>query len=626
MANAGTVTVDFAAEVAKFNAQLKQVNDRVKSVESGFKTLAKTAETALKFFSIGIAARWVQSAGEAADAIGKMADKLGIATQRLVAFQLAADDAGVQTETLNKLLTDAERKLGEASSFKGGTFAAISQLGLDIRELQRLSPDELFLRYADALSTVKNRSEQFALAQDLFGKSATEAFNLIEAGRPAIEKAAANVEKFGLALDRIDTAKIEAANDALGLLSKTSQAFGQHVAAAFAPFTEEIARRLTEAGGAANKAQSQLETFAKAVFVTFEIVSNAVNVFDAAVSGAFFAISKGIELAIGALRKSFELTAKLDEAVGLDSLAKRFRDFAQSAGEAQDFAAAFSEQAAQRVKNAADGIKSFGQIFDEANELVAKAQATAEEAAAKAAENNAGLGLVAGPETIEKIRASQAALEELQTQHFDILLSQQLEFQARSADLADRLDVQQFVRQQKAKEDSAIAVEANILAARQRAFNSSEDLLQALSARSKAAAIALIAINKAVSIAQAIQNTSAAVTKTLAVYGGTPAGYAAAASIKAWGAIEVATIAATGIAQIASITSSPGRGAPAGSPANPLFTTRTSDTLPTDQTPGASARPVQTINVYGWSEQAIRDLMRLMRETGTDYDVQVIRN
>lgn len=620
VANAGTVQVDFNAEVVRFNKQMEQVNGRLQKVEGGLNSLERVAQRALSFLSVGLLANFVKQAGEAADAAAKMADKLGITTERLAAFQLAAELAGTPVESLNKLLADAQRRLGEAANLKGGTFEAIERLGLNIKQLQQLSPDELFLRYADALSTVRNRSEQFALAQDLFGKSVQEAFNLIEAGRPAIEQAAADVDRLGLALSRVDSAKIEAMNDQFTRLQKTQQAFGQHLAAAFAPFVEEVTRRLTETTGAANKAQTDLELFAQATFIAFEVISNAAKVFDLTVSGAFFAVSKGIELAVSALQKGFELTAKLDRAAGLDSLAAKFEEFSKAAGSAQEFAAALSEQSAARVEAAANSIKSFAQIFDEANQIVANAQAQAEQIAANVAENNANLGLIAGPEEIEKIKASQAAIEELQTQHFDILLEQQLEFNARSADLTDKLIEQQFVRQQKVQEDIAIATEDRILEARKATFNATLDLLQQLGTHNKAAAIAFVALSKAQSIAQAIHNTSVAYTKTLASVP-YPYNIAAANSIALLGAAQVALIAATGIDQIQQIRTSSASGAPIGSPANPVFTDSNASSSPG----GANQRTQINVTFTGlFTRAAAAEIADALKDVIDNSDVHII--
>jgi hypothetical protein len=622
VANAGTVTVDFAAEVAKFNAQLKQVNDRVKSVESGFKSLEKVASTALKFFSVGIAANFIRSAAEAADALGKTADKLGLSTERLAAFQLAAADAGVETGTLNKLLTDAQRRLGEAASGTGATYDALKSLGLGVRDLQKLSPDELFLRYSDAINSLKSRAEQFSVAQDLFGKSAQEAFTLIAAGRPAIEEAAATVDRLGLALSRVDIAQIEIANDKLGLLAKVSQAFGQQLAAAIAPFVTEFVDRLTGVGVAADDTRSKLDEFARAVFISFEIVANAARTFDLAVSAAFTASSKAYESAFAILRKSLELTAALDEAVGLDSLAAKFRGFAEAAGRAEAFSAAFSEQAAIRVANAANSIKSFAQILDEADQIVARSQARAEEAAANQAALASGL---TGESRIAQLEFSLNIEAEILRTSYEQMLAEQVAFEQVRANISEQFDEDAILRSQETQAkiaNSTIEAEKKILSFKQQTFDAGIGLLSALAGKSKAAALALIAFEKIRAIAQAKINTAQAVTNALAnvPY---PANLAAAAQMAQLGALQIGLIAATGLAEASNVISSSSGGAPIGSPQNPVFTdTRSSSG---EQVFGAQQKSQVSIRFEGvFTAAAAREIAEQIREVIDNSDIHII--
>lgn len=622
MANAGTVTVDFAAEVARFNAQMKQVNDRVKSVESGFKKMAGVVDSALKLFSVGIAASFIRSAAEAADALGKTADKLGLTTERLTAFQLAAADAGVEAGTLAKLLVDSQRRLGDAAGGTGATADALRILGLNVRDLQRLSPDELFLRYADALGEVKNRSEQFTLAQDLMGKSVQDAYTLIAAGRGAIDEAAATVDRLGLAISRVDIAKIEVANDKLALLAKTSQAFGQQVAAALAPFVSEFVDRLTSTGTSIDSTRSKLEAFTTAVFVAFEIIANGARVFDIAVSGALFALVRPWERFFELVRRSLEFTADLDAALGFDSLAKRFTNLAQTIGQAESFAGALSEQSAARVKNAADNIRSFSQIFEEAEQIRARAQQQAEEAAARQAELAAG---ITGAESvIEKKQIELFQIEEITQLHYDNMLQLQDDFLRIQAETTEKLDVERHRDHLQRKIDRERQAEQQILAVKQGAQNAALGLLGVLAQRSKVAAIALIAFEKIRAIAQAKINTAVAVTNALASVP-YPYNFAAAAEVAAFGNIQVALIAATGLLEAGNVLRSSAPGAPLGSPQNPVFTNANAATGDVAGPAGAQQNKQITITFNGlFTKDAAREIAEHLKDVIDNSDIHII--
>jgi len=102
--------------------------------------------------------------------------------------------------------------------------------------------------------------------------------------------------------------------------------------------------------------------------------------------------------------------------------------------------------------------------------------------------------------------------------------------------------------------------------------------LDQFAGKSKAAAVASVALNKALSIAQAIQNTSVAYTKALIM---DPTG-AMAARVAMLGKIQVGLIAATGLSQAASAASGGTSGTVSGSASGAAATmpTQTASTTP----------------------------------------------
>lgn len=133
-------------------------------------------------------------------------------------------------------------------------------------------------------------------------------------------------------------------------------------------------------------------------------------------------------------------------------------------------------------------------------------------------------------------RESQTLLEDrraleflTEQEHKEALLGLEQEFRARQAELARQ------------------AAEAEI-EARANALNAVGGLLGVFASENRAAAIAQIALNKGLAIAQAIQNTAVAQTRALAELGPI-AGPPMAARIAAWGRVQIAAIAATGLGQ-----------------------------------------------------------------------------
>jgi hypothetical protein len=322
MASAGTVTIDFAAETARFTAELQKVNSRLKGIEGSFKTLGRVARAALGAFSVGALTSFIKSAAQAADELGKTADKVGLSTAGLKTFQIAAGEAGVSLEATNKLLLESQKRLGEAAAGTGEAAKFIKLLGLNVKDLQKLSPDELFKAYSTAINGLSNRSEQLAAANALMGRTARDAFSLIQAGAPAIDDAAAFVERFGLALDRVDIKQIEQANDTIARVGTVSEAAGQRIVAGLAPALEFFANSLLDATGNTKGLQEAAEKFGAVAIVAFEIVGNAAR----ALQAAFFGVAAGFArvlqfLTFGDVSAAFAASvdaniAKADEALG----------------------------------------------------------------------------------------------------------------------------------------------------------------------------------------------------------------------------------------------------------------------------------------------------------------------
>lgn len=117
------------------------------------------------------------------------------------------------------------------------------------------------------------------------------------------------------------------------------------------------------------------------------------------------------------------------------------------------------------------------------------------------------------------------------------------------------LSLEEEYQSRKAAMDTAVA--QHEIKARESVFNSASGLLGALAGESRAAAIAQIALNKGLAIAQTIQNTAVAEIRAFAELGPIH-GIPAAAKIAAYGKANIGVIAATGLAQATSLGGSSG--------------------------------------------------------------------
>lgn len=596
MASAGTVTVEFAAQTERFTQQLKQVNSGLKGIEGGFGRLASVAQTALGVIGVGAFGAFIKNAADAADEMGKTADKVGLTTKQLKAFQIAAGEAGVGLEQANKLLTESQKRLGEAAAGTGEAARYIKLLGLNVEDLQKLSPDELFKTYAESINGLSNRSEQLAAANALMGRSAQEAFAFIQAGAPALDDAAAFTERFGLALDRVDIKQIEAANDLLGRISTVSEVAGQRIAAGLAPAIEFFANKILDATGNTKDLQANVEKFSAIAITTFELVANAAR----SLQAAFFGIAAGGARILQALT---------------------FGDVSESFAASVDANLAKAEEALRQIKSIEQIQETVTKALEDSR---ARAQAAvdaqaAQDAAAKAGGVSFGTGIGLDQQQQFDIanEAARAAAEQ-----------QKAIFKEVSA-----VAIEELQRRNEAERDAAAArVELNqraeqaILDTKFATQNAALGLLQALGQKNKAFAIASIVLEKAIAIQRLLIANQQAAELAFAsqLIPGVPASLATASAAKAGvlaqGRIAAALIAATGALQIADVTSGGGR-APIGSALNPGYVTTSPDVAQQYGATSQSAIQVIVTGNFGVDDRVIDKIAAGLREATDGRDV-----
>lgn len=184
-------------------------------------------------------------------------------------------------------------------------------------------------------------------------------------------------------------------------------------------------------------------------------------------------------------------------------------------------------------------------------------------------------------------------------------------------DMVEALEEQHEAELTRIKQENIEArtqAEQQYLQMRQDAAHGIVNLLGMVGQKSRGAAIAAIALNKALMIAQTIQNTAAAAVAAVSLPPlglGPVAGLPLAAKIKAFGALQVATIAGTGLMQAAgtgggSTPSASGSGGGVGGTSGV----------------SAPAQPQQavTINLQGdvYSRQSVEDLIEEINKATAD--------
>jgi len=227
----------------------------------GFLGLAAAAALGALAIATKGAFEAMKSAADLTDA----ADRIGIGVEALQQWRYVADEAGVNTATLEGVM---EKLNGTVGKFKLGLGDAklkpvFEELGITKAQLANVqTADQMLLLLADTLGQVQDRAKQVALARTL---GVEEALPVLRLGRDELERLTGAASDLGLVLDsetnkRLDEAdrKMELAGQQMKILRDTAVA---PLADIFADAASELAGMALEFSKIESHAPGWIQTF-----------------------------------------------------------------------------------------------------------------------------------------------------------------------------------------------------------------------------------------------------------------------------------------------------------------------------------------------------------------------------
>jgi len=562
----GQLTIDLAANISRFERNLNRAEQLAEKRSRAIKrTFTRLAAgIGASLASYGFA-RAAKEALDFADNIGKTADKLGIATESLQEFRFAAEQTGVAQSALDVGIQRFTRRVGEAAQGSGVLKNVLDDLNIELRNADGTmrSTEDILGDYADAIKNAESEQQQLLLAFKAFDTEGAALVNTLKNGKAGLDGYRSEARSLGVVLSDDIVRNSEKANDALNRINQVLRTGTVEAFASLAPEIEAAAEAMT---AIVTGNPSKMPEFLKDV--------------------AFFATTVALEFKdlgdwAGAVAAILDRLFNLDFS-GVNNIIKaREATRAEMEKTLEDYRAFLDEQ---------DKITTGGIIGS-----------AAAQTGGTAGEEQPGSGLFPARDVIDdELAYIQDVLDQAAGAH-ERYIKQKI------------TQEQEFVTAQKSLQSSVLG---NTVA-----------LLSTLGRKSKGFAIAALAVQKGLAIAETIMATNVAVMRAFEFYGPTPAGYAAAANMKALGAINVGLIAATGLAQAAQINSNSGGGGGSnlGTFANPSTTTDVTQPF-SNTTPQVGG--TITINVNGVvTDEIIQDLLiPAIQDSVDNKDVILFRN
>ena len=234
----------------KTAAAFKSVSKRLSSLNTSIgASVTKIAKIGAAFAAAGVASgvALTKASMVSIDALAKTSDRLGIATESLAGLQHAASLAGVENKTLEKSLQNLAVGVSDAADGTGVAKDALIELGLSAGVLEKLPLDQQMLQVADAMQGVTTQADKVRIATELFGARGVSVLNMIGSGSENLTKMAEEADHLGIAINRVDAAKIEMANDSVTRAKGVFTGLGNQLATSFSPLIMTVADNFRQA-------------------------------------------------------------------------------------------------------------------------------------------------------------------------------------------------------------------------------------------------------------------------------------------------------------------------------------------------------------------------------------------
>lgn len=271
---AGVKTGDMAAAQRKLAADLAATERRLKLAELANKHFGKTLEgigkRAKEYGTLeGAIGKTAGSAGslasdaakaagvlsavgaglaalthrtiEAGDEISDTAANLGITTTALQELRFAAERGGSSAEDLDKGLARFNETTGDALSGNKAAVASFAAVGISMKSLRALTPEQRFAKLADAIGKIQDPARRAAAAQNFLGKTSKSMVAFLADGSEGIAKLRA--QAVGI-LTPEAIANASKAKDAMQLAGASIKGVGNILGAALLPTATRVFERL----------------------------------------------------------------------------------------------------------------------------------------------------------------------------------------------------------------------------------------------------------------------------------------------------------------------------------------------------------------------------------------------
>lgn len=227
-----------ATSIDKFGKQAKQSGDEVKGMGNDLDNTKSKVSTFGEVLKANLAGAAIVSgiravAGaikdvatnvlDAADSIQQMSDQTGLSASKIQELQYVGDTVGVSIDTITGSYSKLIKNMNSASKGTGSAADAFKALGVSVVDGNGHLRDSqaVWSEAVTALGGITNETEQTAIAQQIFGKSASDLNPLIRTSSDELQNLAKQAHDSGAVMSDETVASLDDFGDSIGQLKQS---------------------------------------------------------------------------------------------------------------------------------------------------------------------------------------------------------------------------------------------------------------------------------------------------------------------------------------------------------------------------------------------------------------------
>ena len=195
------------------------------------------------------------------DQIEKTSRRTGVAAESISRLKFAAEQSGLDIETLEKGFFGLSRAVFDAGRGSAEVTEAFRQIGLSVDDLAGRTPEQQLMLIADNLQKLEDASTRGAVAQKIFGRAGRQLLPMLEQGAAGIRQLTEQAEELGIVMSEKDAKAAAEITDAMNAMSKQVKQVMVEIGGKLAPIITGMLNMFSSLGSSAIKFAAIVATF-----------------------------------------------------------------------------------------------------------------------------------------------------------------------------------------------------------------------------------------------------------------------------------------------------------------------------------------------------------------------------